>query len=894
MLYRRLGRSGMRVSEIALGSWLTYGNTVDRGTTKAIVQRAFELGVTFFDTANTYHGGAIWKSTDGGTTWTNATGTTKGSDSVAGYCGGQCFYDNVVKPDPTNPDIVYVLGSYGYNNSPQSGGVYRSTNGGSTWQNLGYDLHPDFHALAFQPSDPKHVVIGNDGGVWQRRTGGGRPAGTPLSSADWENLNGEVNPTTAALVRSTGLAIAQFTSVATVPKVAGQYWGGTQDNGTLRKSTLSPSWFDVASGDGGQVLVDPNNANFVFGTYFGISPYRYSNGGTSFFSNQSITNGINTADRAEFYIPWVMNKGNPNQLFLGTYRLYRTNNAETPSAGNVSWAPISPDLTGGCTGTAPNGARGCLLSAIGVADGGDAVYTGSDDGYVYLSQNAVTAASPTWKRMDKGALPARPVTQITVDRSNWRTAYAAYASFNGTTPTKPGHVFATTDGGKSWKNVSGNLPDAPVNSLVLDPSTPGTLYAGTDVGPFVTTDNGATWNALGSAIPRVAVWQLDLDSRNRVLAAGTHGRGAFRMDQGITKPALIEATSDSGVPVGPGSDLTYTLNLRNVGNAGATGVSISDLIPVNTSFVSASDGGTLKSGRAVWSGLAVPAGGSKSVTLTVRISPTLDPSVTEIVNDRITVTSAQGAGTTGSPHTTPIAPAHAVSLSPASQVDGARVGQSVDYQVTLHNLGYLADSYAMSVASTYPTEVRDAACTSPLATTATVASGGTAVVCVHVTVPAGASNEQSDTATVTATSTADATATSGATVKTIAVAADTLLVDNDDNGPNVQAYYQTALTSAGVAHSTWDLSTSNALPLNYMKAHKNIVWFTGNSYPGPITAYESRLAAFLDSGGRLFMSGQDILDHNGNPALIAIIAVLKLHLAAASCPRNPRTPEAVR
>ena len=68
--------------------------------------------------------------------------------------------------------------------------------------------------------------------------------------------------------------------------------------------------------------------------------------------------------------------------------------AETPSAGDVSWTPISPDLTSGCTGPAPNGSRGCLLSAIGLADGGDAVYTGSDDGLLYVSQNAVTSAAP--------------------------------------------------------------------------------------------------------------------------------------------------------------------------------------------------------------------------------------------------------------------------------------------------------------------------------------------------------------------------------------------------------------------------------------------------------------------------------------------------------------------
>ncbi|MEJ2746994.1 MAG: hypothetical protein P8183_03630, partial [Anaerolineae bacterium] len=101
-----------------------------------------------------------------------------------------------------------------------------------------------------------------------------------------------------------------------------------------------------------------------------------------------------------------------------------------------------------------------------------------------------------------------------------------------------------------------------------------------------------------------------------------------------------------------------------------------------------------------------------------------------------------------------------------------------------------------------------------------------------------------------------------ATVTTIAVGANTntLLVDGDGNIPDVQAYYTTALTDAGISFNVWDLSNDSNIPLSYMQAFHNIVWFTGNTYPGPILPYETKLAAFLDGGGHLFMSGQDILD----------------------------------
>jgi uncharacterized repeat protein (TIGR01451 family) len=801
----------------------------------------------------------VFRSDNQGASWTLLpTGT--GDDSVEDYCAEQCSYDNVIAPDPTNPDVVFAAGQFNYNIG--SGGIYRSDDGGQTWKNLGWDQHPDFHAVAFDPANPQHVAIGNDGGVWYSDDQGGRPsAADPLSAVTWQNLNGGVDPATAAVTHRTGLTIAQFTSIANVPTVPARVWGGTQDNGTQRKSSVSASWFDVASGDGGQVLVDPTDANFVYGTYFGISPYRYTDGGLSFFSNQYIRTGIDLNDRAEFYVPWVMNQRNPQQLFLGTYRLYRTDNAKAASAGDVRWRPISPDLSSGCTGIAPNGARGCFLSAIGVG-GGDAVYTGADDGYVYVSPDAQVAANPTWTRVDRGQLPNRPVTQFAVDRSNYRIAYASYAGFNPATPSRPGHVFRTTNGGQTWTDVSGNLPDSPVNSLILDPSYANTLYAGTDVGPFVTHDGGATWAPLGSGFPDVTIWQLNLDPAHRVLAAGSHGRGAFRLaDTSAPVPALVVTKTDAGVPVGPSSNLDYTITLSNIGNADATGVTLTDPVPANTSFVSADSGGALSAGTVRWTGLSVPAGGSATVHFRVSIANALKNKVTSIVNDGIRAVSAEGPYTTGSPRVTPIAPPYAVNLTPATQTDGARAGQSVTYPVTIRNLGFNTDSYTVSASGgTDPVSLLDASCTTPLTTTPSVPAGGTTTVCAKVDVPAPANDGDTSTATVTATSVGSPAVTGSASVKTIAVTFDTLLVDEDGNAPDVQGAYATALTAAGVQFGTWDLSTDSNLPANYLNAHRNVVWFTGNTYPGPLLPYEARLQSFLDNGGRLLVSGQDILD----------------------------------
>jgi hypothetical protein len=133
-------------------------------------------------------------------------------------------------------------------------------------------------------------------------------------------------------------------------------------------------------------------------------------------------------------------------------------------------------------------------------------------------------------------------------------------------------------------------------------------------------------------------------------------------------------------------------------------------------------------------------------------------------------------------------------------------------------------------------------------------------VCVKVAVPPAANDGDTNTTTVTATSVGSPSNSGSSTLTTIAVTKDTLLVDEDGGTPNVESFYQAALTANSVSFATWDLKANPNLPQGYLLAHKRVFWFTGNSYPGPILPYESELKAFLDAGGDLFMSGQDLLD----------------------------------
>jgi uncharacterized repeat protein (TIGR01451 family) len=347
-----------------------------------------------------------------------------------------------------------------------------------------------------------------------------------------------------------------------------------------------------------------------------------------------------------------------------------------------------------------------------------------------------------------------------------------------------------------------------------------------------------------------------------VLVAGTHGRGAYTLTNTGARPALVVSKSDSGKPVGPGSTIDYTITVRNVGNAAATGVSVTDPVPSRTTFVSAGSGGYLGGRTVHWDNKTVPAGGSITLTYSVRIDANLPASVTAITNDGIVVKTSSGPVATGSPHTTAIAPAHGLSLAPDSATEGARDGQAATFIEHLTNEGYQTDSYAVSASGgSWSSAVYDATCTTPVTTTPTVLAGDTVDVCVKVDVPADAAEAAANETTFTATSSADSSVTASATLTTLAVQLDTLLVDNDTNDPVDSApFYKDALDANGVDYGYWDLADEPALPASYLAAHRNVVWFTGNSYPAPIGPYESELQALLDGGGRLFMSGQDVLD----------------------------------
>jgi hypothetical protein len=429
----------------------------------------------------------LYTTTDGGLDWSLTT--------APNYCTSQCFYDVAMAVSPVNPNLVYGTGIYNYDlNMPTT--VIGSADGGMTWtldgSSTGGDtpaVHTDGHALAFS-ADGLNLYVGSDGGVWRTNLA------TDPTKLNWETRNDTLFTT-------------QFYP-GFVYDGKGEGIGGTQDNGTQVLIGTPVEWNNVTCGDGGFSAIDTTT-----GTFYAACTYSQGIGKTTTPGNvnswTSVVTGINTKDPALFIPPMVMDPSNPSTLYYGTNQVYQTTN------GGASWASISPQPLPGSTGK---------ISAITVAPSqATTIYAGTEDSQVVVTTNG----GANWTNVATTGLPARYVTHITVNPTTPTTAYATYSGFSGFNGDTLGHIFMTTNGGTSWTDVSGDLPNIPVNDLVLDPVIANTLYAATDLGVFTSSNGGTNWTPLGTGMPNVAVLALVHEPNTRTLAAATHGRGAWRI-----------------------------------------------------------------------------------------------------------------------------------------------------------------------------------------------------------------------------------------------------------------------------------------------------------------------------------------------------------------------------
>jgi photosystem II stability/assembly factor-like uncharacterized protein len=490
----------------------------------------------------------VFKSTDGGTTWIQLTTPSPST--------GGTFYALALAVDPVDANIVY----YGtlVNTINTGGTLWRSRNGGQTWTDISLGngasggLHADTHWIAVSPTNRNVLFTANDGGVWR----------TDAATADvvaWTSLNHSLN-------------ITQFYTIALHPTDSNILLGGTQDNGTDRYNG-DLNWFHSRGGDGGAVLIDQSNPQVMYHTFLnrsnagGASPVigpeiSFNDGNTwtrrGCFGCTAQQGNFNPSDRLSDYAPMAQHAGftgaQGNVIYFGTHRLYRSADQGMTWTGlGASADGFGADLTKNIPDPGYGNGFPSYISATAthpmldqsVNPPGELVWVGTGDGLVQVTTNAGALAAASFTNVTKPPLPNRYVTDIALDPANQQRAVVTYSGFNTSTPGTPGHVFVTNDQGATWTDISGNLPDVPVNSIALDPMVPGALYLGTDLGVFQTTDGGATWIRPGNGMPRVAVFMLRYHAASRSLIAATHGRGVYRLTLPAPRASISASRSRS-------------------------------------------------------------------------------------------------------------------------------------------------------------------------------------------------------------------------------------------------------------------------------------------------------------------------------------------------------------
>jgi photosystem II stability/assembly factor-like uncharacterized protein len=435
----------------------------------------------------------VMTSTNGGTNWIRRPNAISKS-----FTNGQSWYDLAMGVSPTDPGTIFLGGLE----------IYRSTNGGSSFSKVQGSAHVDIHAFAFKAGDSKSVVVGCDGGVY---------VSTNLGSA-WFAKNNK-------------LGTVQYYGCSYDPSHPTWIYGGTQDNGTHSLVNGSNTeWVVVYGGDGGHSATDPGNSQYHFYTSMSVDGsgnyvrpiVRTGPGGDTW-----LLSGLNegTASDRFTWLPVIMfHPADRTKLYTATQFVYLLKN---PTGSSPRWGVISTDV-------APGGVVTDLAIPL---DNTSYMYSASSNGRVSVCRN-LTSGTPVWENVSSG-LPSRWIADITCDKDDYRTVYAALSGFGS------GHAFKTTDAGTSWVNISGDLPDIPAGAILQSKTDGNILFLATDLGVYVTTNGGTNWKRFGDDMPNAVVYDMRMTPDGTLIAA-THGRGMWRAS------SVLDVASPDGMPLSAG------------------------------------------------------------------------------------------------------------------------------------------------------------------------------------------------------------------------------------------------------------------------------------------------------------------------------------------------------
>lgn len=502
----------------------------------------------------------VYRSEDSGVSW----------EYVNTY-NNRPFYYSHICINPIDENLVYLItGSFQY-----------SEDGGRTIQRMGGGIHSDYHAMWVDPRNRDRFYIGNDGGVALTHDHGG-------SYIFFDNM-----------------CLAQFYAVGVDMRDPYYVYGGLQDNGSWggpsrsreRSGILTDHWYSVGGGDGFHCQVDPTDwrtiyvesqggaisrANAETRERFSIRPNIRENQINILNYEDYVTDEILEKQReagwrdSPFRFNWsspiVLSPHNPHTVFFGGNVLFRSVNR------GESWMIISPDLTtddpvkinrdtGGLTSDVTGAENHCSILTISESPvRAGLIWVGTDDGNVQLTRDG--GVNWTNVRVNiRGVPDGIWVSRVEASHFDEGTCYLTFDGHRSDN-FKP-YVFKTTDYGQTWANIANNMPDGQCIYVIKeDLKNPNLLFVGTEFACFVSLNGGQSWNRLMNGLPTVAVHDLVIHPRDNDLIAGTHGRGVWILDDISPLQQYTEEVQNSEAFLFEARAATQWLNISRGGSRG--------------------------------------------------------------------------------------------------------------------------------------------------------------------------------------------------------------------------------------------------------------------------------------------------------------------------------------
>ena len=446
--------------------------------------------------------GGIWRSDDRGESWKRMC-----HYETFKRVNTRPFYYSQIRVDPNDDKIVYVL----------STGFHVSTDMGQKFRPIGAGIHPDHHALWIDPSNPLHLIEGNDGGIDISYDGG--KTWLPIQS----------------------LGLAEVYQIGFDMRQPYYVYCGLQDNGSWAGPSATTDvtgianddWISLGGGDGFFVQADPKDPNTVYSNWQmdNLSRYDWRIGRSKDIRPVAPLDG--PPYRFNWNSPIHISPHDSNTVYTGGNYLFRTQDR------GLSWEIISPDLTtndpqkqkdsGGPITLDNSGAEiHCSITTIAespVEKG--VIWCGTDDGNLEVTRDR----GKSWKNVAV-SLPGLPAhTWCSRVEASHFEAGTAYVTFDGhRTDDYSTYVFKTTDFGKTWKSIKGNLPFGWVHVIREDLRNRNLLFVGTEFSIYASLDGGLSWFSLKNDLPTAAVHDIAIHPRENDLIIGTHGRGVWIMD----------------------------------------------------------------------------------------------------------------------------------------------------------------------------------------------------------------------------------------------------------------------------------------------------------------------------------------------------------------------------